>query len=251
MDPAACEIEGQLESTHWWFVGRRRLFRRELRRLSVSPRSRVLDVGIGGGSNLRMLGDMGFTNVTALDFLADNLVRARGRYRASFVRGDATRLPFGDGSFHLLLATDVIEHLDDDTLAMRELQRVLKPAGVLLVTVPAFMSLWGLQDIVSAHRRRYRQKQLLDLFDGTLVRPHRCYYFNFVLFPAIWLVRQLVRRVRTDLRSENEINSPAINAVLKAVFTADVSIAPILRPPFGVSIIAVGTKAVTPTSLCR
>ena len=72
-------------------------------------------------------------------------------------------LPFADRSFELVLATDVLEHVDDDYAAAREIMRVLVPGGTALVTVPAFQMLWGLQDRLAFHKRRYRQKQFVNV----------------------------------------------------------------------------------------
>jgi SAM-dependent methyltransferase len=75
--------------------------------------------------------------------------------------GDIRELQLPDGRFDLVLATDIIEHVDDDLAALRELRRVLKPGGyLLLTTIPAFHVLWGLQDDVGHHKRRDRLRKL-------------------------------------------------------------------------------------------
>ena len=71
MRPTTYDVEAVVEETHWWFVGRRRLFRRELTRAGASPEGRTLDVGTSTGSNLRLLRDLGYTRVTGLDVSLD------------------------------------------------------------------------------------------------------------------------------------------------------------------------------------
>jgi SAM-dependent methyltransferase len=152
--------------------------------------------------------------------------------------------PFADETFDLVLATDIIEHVDDDIGALRELNRALKSGGHLLITVPAFPSLWGLQDKVSHHKRRYRMHGLKTKVEAAGLIAERRYYFNFILFAPIFLARQIIRIARLDdrLKSENEVHSPGINRILLPIFTLDTRLAPILRPPFGVSILMLARK---------
>jgi SAM-dependent methyltransferase len=235
-------VEAVIEESHWWFVGRRRLFRRELMRADASPDARTLDVGTSTGSNLRVLRDLGYTRVAGVDVSADAIRFCESKGFGPVRHGDVCALPFGDESFDLVLATDVIEHVEDDAVALAEIVRVLAPGGKVLITVPAFQSLWGLQDEVSLHKRRYRLRPLLDLVRRSGLQPCRAYHFNYLLFAPIWLARRVIRAARVDLRSEGEVNTPALNRILSAVFTVDVSTAPIVRPPFGVSILVLARK---------
>jgi SAM-dependent methyltransferase len=243
MEASVYAVEAEVEQTHWWFVNRRRLFDAELKRAGVSTGARSLDVGTGTGANLRLLQELGFRNVTGLDASEDAIRFCAAKGLPPVRRGDITALPFADSSFDLILATDVIEHVDDDGTALRELRRALAPNGTLLLTVPAFQSLWGLQDRVSMHKRRYRLRPLLDLLKRNGLAPRRAYYFNYLLFVPIWLARRLIDLLRIELRSEDEVNSPLINRVLSWVFAADVATAGIVHPPFGVSILVVAERA--------
>jgi len=141
-----------------------------------------------------------------------------------------------------LLATDVIEHVDDDLLALQEVARVLKPQGFALITVPTFPSLWGLQDEVAHHKRRYRKNELLALIEKSGLQPLRNYYFNYLLFVPIWLARQIIKLTGAEFKSENEINSPVINRILTWIFRIDCLTAPLLRPPVGVSALVIAKK---------
>jgi SAM-dependent methyltransferase len=187
-----------------------------------------------------VLRNIGARRVVACDLSVDAL-RLSGS-EATLARADATRLPFRSDSIDLLLAADVIEHLDDDREALREFVRVLRPGGHLVLTVPAFPSLWGPQDIVAQHRRRYRRSPLLALIEGAGVRVSTCFHFNYVLFTPIWMARKILLALGVRVASENQINTSLLNRVLTRVFFADVDTAPVLKPPFGVSLCVVAAK---------
>ena len=160
METSAQAIEDRVEATHWWFRGRRALVARCIAGLGVPAEARVLDVGSGTGSNLRMLREIGFRRVVGLDLSEAALRCCHAKQLGSVQRADVCALPFRDASFDLVLATDVLEHVRDEARAVAELHRVLRPGGALVATVPAFMGLWGLQDEVSHHLRRYRRPEV-------------------------------------------------------------------------------------------
>jgi len=180
MDVAAYAVEAEVQETHWWFIGRRRLFSREIAALELPEDALVLDVGTSTGTNLRMLGQLGFQRVAGLD-LSDEAIRfCAAKMLGNVRRGDVRALPFEDASFELVLATDILEHVADDGLALSEIARVLKPGGRMLITVPAFDSLWGLQDEVAHHLRRYRLPPIKSAVETDGLRVVRCFYFNYL-----------------------------------------------------------------------
>lgn len=242
MDAANFAVEAQVEEGHWWFAGRRKLFARELRRAGLNSDCRVLDVGTGTGGNLRMLRDLRARNVTGLDSHDLAIAYCESKGLGTVHRGDICALPFADGDFDFVISTDVIEHVDDDAAALRELARVLRAGGKALIAVPAFQSLWGLQDVVAHHKRRYRMRPLLERLRAAGFVPHRYYYFNYLLFAQIWLARRLIDLLSIKRDSEAEFNSPFLNRCLSAIFTIDILTAPLLRPPFGVSMLVIAER---------
>ena len=242
MDPGAFAVEADAEALHRWFVGRRRLFARELQRLSISAEDRILDAGTSTGTNLRMLQEAGYRNYTGLDLNHEAINYCNLKGLGEVRHGDVCGMPFDSNSFSFVLATDIIEHVDDDLAALREINRVLKPGGHALITVPAFPSLWGLQDEVAHHKRRYRMRTLLERIAQAELAIERYYHFNYLLFVPIWLARQLIRTTGVKVSSENEINTPLLNSALSFIFRFDVNTAPALRPPFGVSLLVVAQK---------
>lgn len=242
MDSATYAAEATVEKNHWWFVGRRKLFGVMIRSLHLSAEARILDAGTSTGTNLRLLRELGFTRVEGVDLSPEAKQYCESKQLGPVTIGDLCALPYTDGQFDLVLATDVLEHVDEDQRAVDEIRRVLRPGGHALITVPAFRSLWGLQDEVSHHKRRYRKPQLLRLLKRSGLICRQAFYFNYLLFVPIWLARQIILLGRCQLRSENEVNTPWINRLLTWIFTADVLSARWLRPPFGVSILAHCTR---------
>jgi hypothetical protein len=104
------------------------------------------------------------------------------------------------------------------------------------------MSLWGMQDVVAQHKRRYLIREVVRRMDQAGLHPIRSFYFNFLLFVPIWAMRQLLKLLRVKLGSENEINTSWINAMLTAVMALDVRLAPVVHPPFGVSALVLARK---------
>lgn len=242
MEQATYAVEAAIEADHWWFAGRRRLFSREIRRLGLGPDAQILDVGTSTGSNLRMLRDLGFRNVKGLDFSEEAIRFCAEKGLGTVYQGDVCSIPFDAGSFDLVLATDIIEHVDNDGQALHELARVSKPGGSILMTVPAFQQLWGPQDVVAHHKRRYRQAAFNNAVDETGLSVERSYYFNFILFGPIWLARLLLNATGVTPRSENDLNNGFTNAVFGALFHLDCLLAPVVRPPFGVSILTLARR---------
>jgi SAM-dependent methyltransferase len=246
MHVATFAVEAEVEGSHWWFVGRRRLFAAELERAGVKRTDRVLEIGTGTGANLRMLRRLGFKDVTGVDTSDEAIGYCASKGLGTVHKADICALPVADESVDVVLATDVLEHVNDDALAAREIARVLVPGGKALITVPAFPSLWGLQDRQAFHKRRYRLNPLLTLLRSNGLSPWRYYHFNYLLFVPIYITRRLLDLCKSELKSENQINSQLINRLLRVIFTIDVVTAGVLKPPFGVSIIALASK---PTSV--
>jgi SAM-dependent methyltransferase len=239
MDTLTYEIESEVEKTHWWFVGRRKLLARIINGLGVPRSARVLDIGTSTGTNLRMLGELGFARFEGLDASEEAIRWCAEKRLGKVTKGGICDMPFPDASFDLVLATDVIEHVEDDARALAEIHRVLKPGAAAILTVPAFQLLWGRQDEVAHHKRRYRADQLLGRVAAAGLVCRGSFYFNYVLFLPILAARRVIGFLRLRIDSENQVNTPIINSVLTWIFGFDIWSAPLLRPPFGVSFLAV------------
>jgi len=226
----------RVEQSHWWHIGRRRIlagFVEEICRRVTDRRPRILDVGCGTGANLLMLSKYG--DAEGVDISEDALAFCRERGLDKVKLGAGEELPYENGTFDLVTAFDVVEHMDDDLAGLKEMRRVLRPGGRVLLFVPAFMFLWGLQDDVSHHRRRYRMSELRRALEEAGFEIERTTYANITFFLPILLMRKLMRFTGIKAESENNINVSALNGVLGRMLGAESLILKFMNLPFGVS----------------
>jgi SAM-dependent methyltransferase len=243
MQKATYEIEAQVEADHWWFKGRRRLLIEIIRRLGVLPAEPVLDVGTGTGANLSLLNRLAFSDIFGIDNNLQAIHFCGKRGIGSLIMGDICDLPFQGDTFGLALVTDVLEHIDDDEKALSEITRVLLPNGFLIITVPAFRGLWGLQDKVACHKRRYTLQRIKAMVEEANLRTERIFYFNYILLFPIWFARKVIDLFKIELQSENQVNTKIVNSILWAVFSLDIRTCLAVSPPFGVSMLVAAMKS--------
>ena len=231
MDEEEIRRSAALEERHWWYAERRALVRR-----LVSPLTpgRALDVGCGGGGNTAVLRDLGWS-VAGLEHSPVAAPIAAGRGLA-VVRGDATRLPFRDGSMDLVMSTDVWEHVDDDESVAQETARVLRPGGRALIAVPCSMKLWSGHDVALGHVRRYERDDLVTRLEKAGLDVIDVMSWNVLLRP----VARVRRRRRVTSASEMEPVHPVLNAGLRLAVGSE-RFLPVRRLP-GISLVARGVK---------
>ena len=238
------EIMNRVEDRHWWFVGRRAILESFLEKISGQLRAtnnelRILDVGCGTGANLEMLANFGEPEGVDVSDDALEFCRAKG---LKVHKGLAEKLPFPDESFDLVTALDVVEHLDDDVAGLKEMNRVMKPAGRALIFVPAFMWLWGVQDDVSNHRIRYTKKQIVERLEKAGFGIERATYANWTFFAPILAGRSLMKLTGIRPESENNVNISALNGIFGKIFSAERFWLKNFDFPFGVSIVITAKK---------
>lgn len=232
------ELEAMIatDDRHWWYRGRRRVLRAVLDNLALPASCRILDAGCGSGRTLDELSNYG--EVCGVDLSSTAVATSRARGHEAWVAA-VEELPFEDGLFDLVTCLDVVEHTPDDRRTLRELRRVTRPGGVLLVTVPAHPVLWSAHDEANLHYRRYTRRTLLDaaIESGWMVATDS--YFNAALLAPAAVLRLARRRARSQT-SELSFTPPALDRVLEWPSRAE---ARVLRAghriPAGLSLLAV------------
>ena len=230
-----------LEDSYWWFVGRHDLVLGFVREVYGERRDlRILDIGCGTGAMSRKLAPWG--SVVSADFSPLALSYSRRRNLNLLCASDAMRLPFRDESFDLVVAMDILEHVSDDSAALSEIYRVLKPGGRIIATVPAYQSLWSGHDVALMHFRRYVAREVGERFAAAHLRTQKLSYAMTFLYPAVWLIRRLFWR-RTKNPSASIVSVPGwVNSLLVRILSAENALVRRVRLPFGVSVFGMAQR---------
>lgn len=235
------------ELTHWWHVGKRERVLGLLERFRTGDGApwRMLDVGCGTGGFLEALSRRG--PAVGMDHEALALDCCRRRGQQALIQHDLGRYPWpmDDGAFDGATALDVVEHMDDDVGFVRELFRVIRPAGIAVISVPSFQWLWSYWDAGQGHRRRYTQPQLVGVMRQVGFRVVWSSYVECATLvgvaPARWWKQQQVRRGRA-VASDNAPPPAWVNRLLLGYERLENQWLRWARLPWGMATVAVGIK---------
>lgn len=238
----------QIEENYWWFQARRDMVFRLVQDLRLPSTAPILEIGCSGGPLLQRLAAHGYSDLTGIDVSEAGIAVAQQRGIPNVSCMDGAHLAFPDASFDLVIASDVLEHIEDEAQALREWARVLRPGGQLLVFVPAFSFLWGKHDEVNQHFRRYTAAQLAAALSRARLQVQRRSYWNIGLFFPTAAVR-LLNRIRPPKPNNGEplkddffATPPLLNTLLRAFISAENRVLQALNAPVGVSVFAVARK---------
>lgn len=240
----------KLEKEHWWFRARLEILEDLINsKIYKGKPLKILNAGVATGATTKMLESFG--HVTSLEYDEDCCKFLRNELDIEVTQGSLTDLPFASDSYDLVCAFDVIEHIEDDTKAVEEIQRVLKSEGHYFVTVPAFQFLWSEHDEVNLHFRRYSLKQLSSLFTKSNLKIDLKSYFNSMLFPPIAMVRTLSKLIPKKNNGKEQKQSDfskfssgrLSDKILYRIFKSEQKLLQRgMRFPFGVSILMIGRR---------
>ena len=241
MNPDEYRRMFELESHYWWFVARRRLaFLLLNSALPGVPRPRVLDLGCGTGAFAVELAEHGEPVGADMSRLALDFARSRGSF--GLVQADGSALPFQSESFDAAIGLDVFENIEADLAAITECARVLRPGGVLVLTVPAFRTLWGPHDVALHHFRRYRRREVRDRLVAAGLTPVRLSYSVFFLFPLVLLIRLFEKGRRGPAEASLPTVPRWLNSLLIRLGAVEAWLITFAPLPWGSSVVAVARK---------
>lgn len=235
----------ELERRHWWFLVRQNILKNRIEKLLNGKKNlQILNIGVATGATSEMLSVFG--NVVSLEYDKECYEFTKSKIQLPIILGSILDLPFENQKYDLVCAFDVIEHVQNDDLAISEMKRVCKSSGFVCVTVPAFMGLWSHHDVVNHHFRRYKMKRLSELLNnennGIVLYKS---YFNSLLFLPIYVFRRLSNWfVKDEKRSGSgadntlvSIDNP-INKLMYFIFETERKLLNLgIRFRFGVSAI--------------
>ncbi len=248
MDPQFYKEYYELERSSWWFKARLNILEALVLKHTYKNQSlKILNVGVATGATSEMLAKYG--EVTSVEYDKDCCIFLKEKTGIEAICASLTELPFKDNSYDLVCAFDVIEHIEDDKLAVEEIYRVLKPNGNYFLTVPAFQFLWSNHDVVNHHFRRYTKSGFNQLFIDAGLKINYSTFFNFWLFFPIALTRFILnlfpKKNTESSGSDNDIvaTDGLINKILYAIFISEKALLKFgIKLPIGVSIISLGSK---------
>jgi SAM-dependent methyltransferase len=230
----------EIQDHHWWFRGRRFLFRCVLKELKLSKNSLILEIGCGTGANLSLLKEFGTVYGVEMDEYSRNYAREKSGVNVEYGKLPDT-IPFPEKKFDLICMFDVLEHIEYDRDALVALKRHLKDGGVLLLSVPATKWLYGDHDRMFHHYRRYSRLELNDKIVEAGYKPSLISYFNTFLFPLA-LVARIIDIVFFRSNSMGMDTPPkVINKVMYRIFSAENRLLKKSIFPFGLSLMAVAS----------
>lgn len=246
MNPELYDAHDKLEDRHWWFEGRRRVIREVLRRhLLPKAKRRILDVGCGTGGMFPLL--MEFGAVDGAEYSPDARERALRKFPGRRVEPCELPATLPDGTWDVVTAFDVIEHLDQPVESLKAMCARLPYDGQVVVTVPAFQFLWSQHDEANHHKRRYGRLELVSHLSEAGLKVTFSSYFNTLLFPAVAGVRALEKLLPSRFAKQHggadlEETKEPFNGLLTTLFGGERFAVGRTSLPFGVSLIAVAQR---------
>lgn len=232
----------QFETSYWWHVGKLRILEALIQSCEMPKNPKILDVGCGTGVATKFLQKFGDVEGIDISEEAVRFCQERGVSKARI--GDACNLPYQNEQFDLVVAADVLEHIDDDVSVMQEMCRVLKKDGYLIVTCPAHKFLWSEHDEALGHRRRYTRKELVTKLEVAGFEVRRISYSVFFAFPIIFVYRMWQAFfMRSGFPKTSYVVLPKfINRLLIKALGVEAKSLSLINLPIGVTINAIAKK---------
>ncbi|HUF65748.1 MAG TPA: class I SAM-dependent methyltransferase, partial [Gemmatimonadaceae bacterium] len=238
MKSSHLEYHRDSERDHWWFAARRQIVLAALdsalgdTQPSDRPNRRLLDIGCGAGGFLAFLSRRGAA--VGVDASPDAVAMASELGSVDVRLGSLPDdVPFPESSFDVVTLLDVLEHVRRDDAALGTIRHLLRPSGLLIVTVPAYPALWSGHDEVNDHKRRYVRRELSEKLHTAGFIVHRITYFNTLLFPPIALLRVIDRLTAKEPRASTGRVPAPINALLRSIFAFEKHLLAASDLPYG------------------
>ena len=254
-DQSGFDMLFQMQEEHFWYRGRHRFLLAAVDRYVRSqqvPLS-VIDLGGGVGGWVRYLANRRadrFQTVALADSSEIALTLARNALPVSAQRYQIDLMNLGwENQWDCAFLLDVIEHLPNDTEAVRQAAQALKPGGYLFITTPALKHFWSYNDELAYHLRRYNRNDYRDLAASIGLELIDTRYFMFFLSPVYLLSRikpgidkMSDKEKKALVLKQHAIPIKPINTLLSGIFSAETPLGHWMHFPWGTSILGVFRK---------
>ena len=232
-----------VETNHWWFKSRRNYL---IDLLKNSPKdSKILDIGCSSGVFLKDLENLGFDsiNLYGIDISEKAISNSKKNGLTNTFVMDAQNITLTE-KFDIIVASDCLEHLENDTKALNNWESLLKQNGKMYVFVPAFMSLWSYHDDVNMHYRRYKKNELRLKIENENLEIIKASYWNFFLFVPVYFFRKISSLFNKNKSGESDIRigNSIINKLLLQLIIFENKLLKRINFPFGVSTFCIARK---------
>lgn len=242
MQPQEYVRMAAVEDTMWYYRALHRVVATALARAGLPPRAAVLDAGCGTGGLLRRLrAAQPAWAFAGLDFAPLACELARERTGLAVTEGSVTALPFAAGAFDAVVSCDVVCQVEDPAAALREFHRVVRPGGVVVLTLPAYRWMHSYHDRAVGNLRRYARAEAGALLQAAGFTVPYATYWNTLLFPLAVLQRKLLRAAAAD--SDVRLYPAPVEAICNAMNVIEHAwLRRGGRLPWGNSVLAVGRR---------
>lgn len=239
----------QLSDNHCWFMARRKLILGLIKHLNIKPEQNILEIGCGWGALVRELNKNKFLKTWGNDISDEAIAYCNSRKMNNILKMDAAKLNYDSDYFDVIIAADVLEHIEDEGAALKEAYRVLKKDGIFIIMVPAFHFLWSEHDVINAHFRRYTKSELRNGLEKNKFRILKSSYWNISLFFPVLAIKFLKKSfsflIKTSPSDEFYLLNPVLNKIiLRILNTENKIILNLFNLPFGVSVLTVAKKTI-------
>lgn len=226
---------------NWWFVTRNDLVIYFIEKYKNKNKEiKIVDIGCGPGNMLLYLKRYGFKNLYGVENNMEFIKKLESYKDIVIDKNDAGNTSFDSNLFDVAILSDVLEHIEDENEVIREIHRILKNDGIVILFVPAFMFMWSYHDLINGHKRRYTKREILERFKNGF-KILKISYWNFFLFlPVVFirLFKKVFKIKESDFYKLNKIN----NAILKNILFFENFLLRYVNLPFGVSLFLVAKK---------
>lgn len=232
------------EKHHFWFTARRKWISGLFNRF-IPRHKNILEIGAGTGGVARALSLSGY-NVAVAEMHMNGLHYARQYGIENCYQFDLLDPPFC-GHFDVIALFDVLEHLDDDVQALKKIDSMLTPGGMVAITVPAHNWLWSREDTVAHHKRRYSLQHLRNSISAAGLATLYSHYIFISILPLL-LLRRLLNKDTGEAVTASEYTReirihPIINSILKSVTGIETRLTDCLPNIAGGSILLLAQKS--------
>ncbi|WP_404421811.1 class I SAM-dependent methyltransferase [Nibricoccus sp. IMCC34717] len=211
--------------------------------LGEAGQLRLLDAGCGTGGFLRRLArQRPLWEAQGVDRSGEACALARARGAAPITEATLEALPFADNFFDAVVSADVFYQVEEPAVALRELRRVLRPGGALVLTAPAYPWLWSYHDEAVGGRRRFTRRALRELLAENGFNVVRLTHWNALTFPAIVWKRKVSRSENADT-GDVALGPRWLEAILRSVMALERAVLRLgVNWPWGANLVVTGER---------